>query len=135
MRGDDEDQRDADGDQIAWSTENWRWLWGTKYPFPADWVRERVAKSFDRSYRPEGVARLLKASRTTPGLWTEQTKITCPTLVMHGDEDPIFSAEHGKAIAGKITNAELWLDPGMGHIMHQEQWEEMAARIAAMSNK
>jgi len=120
-------------EQIDWSTENWRWLWGRRYPFPEDWVRARVASSFDRSYRPEGAARLLQASRSTPGLWDAQTTISCPTLVMHGAEDPVFSAKHGEAIARKIPNAELWLDPQMGHTMHEEQWEDMARRIAAMA--
>jgi len=122
--------RDA---QIDWSTENWRWLWGAGYPFPGDWVRERVATSFDRSYRPEGTARLLKASRSTPGLWDAQTRIACPTLVIHGAEDPVFSAEHGEAIARRIPGAKLWLDPKMGHIMHEQQWAGMAKLVAAMA--
>ena len=92
-----------------------------------------MAGSIDRSYRPAGVARLLSAARSTPGLWDAQAAIACSTLVMHGGEDPVFSAEHGRAIAERIPNATLWLDPNMGHIMHEEQWAEMAERIAAMA--
>ncbi len=125
-------ERRTRAEQIEWSTENWRWLWGAEYPFPTDWVRDRLSRSFDRAYRPEGTARLLNASRSTPGLWRAQTRISCPTLVMHGGEDPVFPAEHGNAIAERIPNATLWFDPQMGHVMHQEQWEEMAARISAM---
>jgi len=119
--------------QIDWSTENWRWLWGTQYPFPEEWVRAHVASGIDRAYRPEGIGRLLNAARTTPGLWEAQRTIACPTLVMHGGEDPIFPAEHGVAIAERIPNADLWMDPRMGHIMHQEQWAEMAERIACLA--
>lgn len=126
-------ERRERAEQIDWSTENWRWLWGNKYPFPSDWIGQRVANSYDRSYRPEGVARLLKASRSTPGLWEEQARIDCPTLVMHGGEDPVFSSEHGTFIAERIPNSTLWLDPNMGHTMHEEQWAEMAIRIAAMT--
>lgn len=121
--------------EIEWSVENWRWLWGISYPFPRDWVRSRVAASYDRSYRPEGVARLLNASRNTPGLWDAQTEISCPTLVIHGGEDPIFPTAHGEAIAERIPGANLWLDPKMGHIMHEEQWGEMATRAAALADK
>jgi len=121
-------------EQIDWSTENWRWLWGNGYPFPAEWVRERITFAIDRSYRPEGLGRQLNASWTTPGLWEAQTEILCPTLVMHGAEDAIFPAEHGQSIAKKIPNAQLWLNPKMGHTMHQEQWQEMALRIAKMAS-
>ncbi len=51
---------------------------------------------------------------------------------MHGDRDPCFSARHGRAIADCVPDAELWLDPQMGHIMHREQWKEMAKRVAAL---
>lgn len=119
--------------ELDWSTENWRWLWGAQYPFPEAWVRARLAACFDRSYRPEGVGRLLTASRSTPGLWRAQTEIACPTLVMHGGEDPVFPPEHGAAIARQIPGADFWLDPKMGHIMHEEQWPEMAARVRALA--
>lgn len=120
-------------EQIDWSTQNWRYLWGDKHPFPEAWVRDRISASFDRSYTPDGVARLLNASRQTRGLWEAQAQIACPTLVMHGGQDPIFSAEHGRAIAAQIPGAELWLDERMGHTMHDELWEEMVSRVAAMA--
>ena len=115
--------------------ENWRWLWGTKYAFDEAWVRERVAYAFDRAYRPEGIGRLLASAGAGGNLWIEQTNITVPTLVVHGEEDPCFSADHGRTIADRIPNAELWLDPSMGHIMHEEQWEELADRVHTLSQK
>jgi pimeloyl-ACP methyl ester carboxylesterase len=111
----------------------WRWLWGDGYPFDEGWVRARVEHAFSRSYRPEGVGRLLLAAVQTPGLWNAQTEIACPTLVMHGDKDPCFGPDHGREIASRIPGAELWLDSAMGHIMHREQWTEMAARVAALA--
>ncbi len=107
----------------------WRWIWGAHYPFDEAFVRERVSYAHDRAYRPEGFARQALSSVHSPGLWTAQTAITCPTLVMHGESDPCFHIDHGRAIQTRIENAELWCDPGMGHIMHREQWEEMADRV------
>lgn len=120
-------------EQIAWNLDIWRWSWGNKYPFPAEWIIECLGHAYDRSYNPEGNARLLHALISTQGLWDAQKKISCPTLVMHGGEDPVFSQEHGEAIAARIHNAELWLDQKMGHIMHQEQWEDMASRVAKLA--
>ena len=51
---------------------------------------------------------------------------------MHGAQDPVFPAEHGHAIARQIPNATLWLDERMGHTMHEEQWQEMVERVAAL---
>lgn len=113
--------------------EYWRWLWGNGYPFPEDFVRERLTASFDRAYRPEGIGRQLQAAITTPGLLQAQTQIKVPTLVVHGGEDPYFSPAHGEVIAQKIAGAKLWADPLMGHIMHQEQWEELTCRVQALA--
>ncbi len=111
----------------------WRWLWGTAYPFPEDFVRESMSKSYDRAYRPEGIARQLQAAISTPGLFAAQTQIQVPTLVLHGGEDPYFSLAHGETIAQRIAGAKFWADPRMGHIMHQEQWEELARRVKALA--
>ncbi len=117
------------------AVEDWRWLWGTKYTFNENWVRERVTYAFDRAYRPEGIERLLNSVAGADGLWDAQSKINVPTLVVHGEEDPCFGPDHAHAIAQRIPNAELWLDPSMGHIMHEEQWEELADRVWNLSQR
>ncbi|GAA4870383.1 alpha/beta fold hydrolase [Actinomycetospora straminea] len=38
-----------------------------------------------------------------------------PTLVVHGDADPLFPVEHGRALAAAIPGARLLEIPGMGH--------------------
>jgi pimeloyl-ACP methyl ester carboxylesterase len=43
------------------------------------------------------------------------TEIVAPTLVIHGDSDPMFPPAHGAALAREIAGAELLLLPGMGH--------------------
>ena len=42
-------------------------------------------------------------------------QIAVPTLVIHGDADPVFPLEHGKDTAENIPGAELRIMPGMGH--------------------
>lgn len=116
-------------DAIAKGVEYWRNLWGGTFAFDESWVRERVASSYDRAYRPDEILKQLAASGATKGLWEAQTTIDCPTLIMHGDEDPCFGPDHPKATASQIPNSELWLIPGMGHIMHKEHWAELASRI------
>ena len=118
---------------IEKGVEYWRWLWGNGYPFPEQFVRSRVAFAFDRAYEPDGIARQLMAAVTTAGLWNAQSRISVPTLVVHGGEDPYFSSAHGEATAARIAGATLWADPLMGHIMHHEQWQELAERVRVLA--
>ncbi len=42
-------------------------------------------------------------------------RITAPTLVVHGSDDPLFPLPHGRALADAIPGS-TWLElPGMGH--------------------
>ena len=43
------------------------------------------------------------------------SKITAPTLVIHGTEDPVRPVPHGQALAAQIPRAHLETIPGMGH--------------------
>lgn len=121
-------------DAIDKGVDYWRGLWGKTFVFDESWVRERVSSSYDRAYRPDDILKQLAASSATKGLWEAQTKINCPTLIVHGDEDPCFGTNHPAATASQIPNSQLWLIPGMGHIMHREQWAEIASRIAKLAN-
>ena len=41
--------------------------------------------------------------------------VRCPTLVIHGDSDPLFPIVAAKDVADSIPGAELVVIPGMGH--------------------
>jgi pimeloyl-ACP methyl ester carboxylesterase len=42
-------------------------------------------------------------------------RITAPTLVVHGSDDPLFPLPHGEALAAAVPGASLLVVPGMGH--------------------
>lgn len=51
-------------------------------------------------------------------------RITTPTLVVHGSEDPLFPLPHGRALAAAIPGASLLVVPGMGHqVPPPETWD------------
>lgn len=63
-------------------------------------------------------------TRVDPGRWDPVPdppdvairKIGVPVLVVHGDADHYFPAEHGRRLAEAAGGrAELWLEPGYGH--------------------
>jgi pimeloyl-ACP methyl ester carboxylesterase len=47
-------------------------------------------------------------------------RITCPTLVVQGLEDEHATPQQARDTAAAIPGAELWLEPGAGHMLPQD---------------
>jgi pimeloyl-ACP methyl ester carboxylesterase len=50
-------------------------------------------------------------------------EIVAPTLVIHGDADPLVPIENGRYLAAGISGAELIVYAGVGHIPEVECFE------------
>jgi pimeloyl-ACP methyl ester esterase len=59
------------------------------------------------------------------------TGVRVPTLLVHGDADPICLPGAALAAAAAVPGAELALLPGLGHAPHLSRADEVAARIGA----
>ena len=70
-----------------------------------------------RSYRPDGFARQLIAIQTAPSRVLRLRGVRAPTLVLHGDEDPLVPMAGGEDTAANIPGARLRIVPGMGHFL------------------
>ena len=101
------------------------------YPADEDRLRERAAAAYDRAYHPAGVLRQALAVITQPDRTADLRRLSVPTLVIHGDSDPLVDPSGGRATAGAVPGAELWMVPGMGHDIPPELFAGMAGRIAA----
>ena len=55
--------------------------------------------------------------------------ITCPTLVVQGIDDEHATPKHAEDIASAIPGAELWLEPGAGHMLPQDIPEEFNRKV------
>jgi pimeloyl-ACP methyl ester carboxylesterase len=53
-----------------------------------------------------------------------------PTLVLHGEDDPLVPCEGGRDTAASIPGAKLKTIPGWGHDLPLELVDELAATIA-----
>jgi len=60
--------------------------------------------------------------------------ITRPVLVVQGEADEHATPQHAKDIAASIPGAELWLEPGAGHMLPQEMSEEFNRRTLEFIN-
>jgi len=83
---------------------------------PGDaYLRATAEKAYDRCHCPDGVARQTIAILTAESRTELLETIRVPTLVIHGQDDPLIPVEAGIDTAKRIPKAELLLVPGMGH--------------------
>ena len=102
-------------DYITNSLESARVLHGPVYPLNEDYVRGYAELSYDRCYNPQGFTRQLGAIMTSGSRNEDLGKVKIPTLVIHGDVDPLVPVEGGKDTANSIPDAKLVIIEGMGH--------------------
>jgi pimeloyl-ACP methyl ester carboxylesterase len=57
--------------------------------------------------------------------------LAVPTLVIHGDEDPLVPLEGGRRTAAAVPGAQLEVIEGMGHALPPPLWERIIDRIVA----
>jgi pimeloyl-ACP methyl ester carboxylesterase len=99
---------------------------------PVDNARARkwAEKSFDRGLNPPGVTRQYAAILAAGDRTAELTTVSVPTLVVHGDQDPLMPLECGRATAAAIPGARLEIIEGMGHALPVAVWPQVIAAIA-----
>ena len=92
--------------------------------FPRDEaaIRERAGRSYDRCFHPAGVGHQLMAILAAGNRTRALGSITAPTVVIHGEEDPLINVSGGRATARAIPGARLMTIPGMGHDMPRQVW-------------
>jgi pimeloyl-ACP methyl ester carboxylesterase len=106
---------------------------GGSKAFDEDLQRDICARAFDRSFYPMGFLRQMSALVTAAGRRNALGRVTAPTLVMHGDCDPVVPLAHGRDSAAAITGAKLLIIQGLGHGMaFPDLWRDMVDAIAAL---
>lgn len=121
---DDEEARVAHGIRIA------RTIGSPAYPAAEDGLQRRVRSDYARSYHPPGFIRQTAAIVADGDRRVMLKKVTAPTLVIHGDADPLVPVAGAHDTAASIAGAKLHIIPGMGHDLPVELVEEMADQIA-----
>lgn len=108
----------------------WRKIWSPGFPFEEKRARAYLAKSYDRSYYPQGMARQNMAILSHGDRTSSLSSIKAPTLVIHGSGDPLIPVEAGKDTARVIPGANLLIIDGMGHDLPTGAWPEIVAAIS-----
>jgi len=77
--------------------------------------RARIKRAIERSLYPVGFARQMAAIVSNGDRREKLKGVTAPTLVIHGDADPLVHVDGGRDTAASILDAELMIIAGMGH--------------------
>ena len=88
---------------------------GPGYPTDPAAMRALVERNIDRRYYPPGAARQYLAIMASGPRVDLLKTVTVPTLVLHGEDDPLLPVECGRDVAALVPGAKIETFPGWGH--------------------
>jgi pimeloyl-ACP methyl ester carboxylesterase len=112
-----------------------RTLHGPGFALDEEHVRRIAARSFDRGYSPGGWHRQLVAIWTGGNRHAALTRVRVPSVVIHGDADPLLAVEGGRDPAAAIPGARLLVIPGMGHELPRPVWPRVIGAIVEVAHR
>ena len=92
-------------------------------------LREVAALSHERGRYPQGIARQLHAATASPRRSRRLREVRAPTVVIHGESDPLARPAGGRATARAVPGAELVMIEGMGHDLPRGAWPRIVDAI------
>jgi pimeloyl-ACP methyl ester carboxylesterase len=104
------------------------------FPFDEAWMRDLAGTSYDRGYDPAGHRRQLAAILAQPDRTAELRRLSIPTLVVHGLDDPLVSPTGGLALARAIPRSKFVGCSGMGHDLPRPLWPAITDEIVLITS-
>jgi len=127
-------QVDLDG-YLAHAVKGSRTIGSPAFPTDDTQLRERIAADYRRAYYPVGFLRQYAAVVASPDRRPRLAKILAPTVVVHGQDDPLVPVEGGRDTAANIPGAELRIVPGMGHDFPAGLYDTLADAIVRAADR
>jgi pimeloyl-ACP methyl ester carboxylesterase len=115
---------------IAHSKRIARTIGSTQYPHDETRLDTHARANFARNHYPVGVVRQTAAIVADGDRRKRLRGVTAPTLVIHGDADPLVRVQGGVDTAKAISGARLEIIPGMGHDLPLPLIDRLAGLIA-----
>lgn len=107
-------RRDREG-LIAHSVRTWQLIGSPGYPAEPAELLARIRRAHDRSHFPRGMARHTAAIMAAPSRAARLRRLQLPTLILHGQDDPLVPVAAAHDLQRQIPHARLHVIPGMGH--------------------
>lgn len=102
-------------DRKAYHVKKWQVIGSPDYPTPDEDIDLYVDSMLQRGITATGTMRQVLAIMAASNREKALSKLTMPSLVIHGDSDGLVNVAGGKATANAIPNAKLKIYSGMGH--------------------
>jgi len=116
---------------VAHGMRNARTIGSPAYPWTDEALRARVVAEHGRAFNPAGVGRQRQAIGADGDRTEELKKLSVPTVVLHGEDDPLVQPVGGRETAAAIPGAELRMIPGMGHDLPPALYDTFVDAIMA----
>ena len=100
---------------IAHVERSWDLIGGSHYKSTEVGMGRKTAEAFDRCRHPPGILRQMAAVLADVGRADALSRIGAPTLVLHGEIDPLVPLGCGEDTARRIPGAKIKVIPKMGH--------------------
>lgn len=100
---------------LAHAVKNARTIGSPGFPVSDADLRARAVAEHARAFNPAGVGRQRQAIGADGDRTDELKRLDVPTVVLHGDADPLVQPIGGIETAKAIPGAELRMIAGMGH--------------------
>ena len=98
--------------------------------FDAEKVHDLYVKTYHRAYHPDGTKRQLLALMNTESRTERLQTLNLPSLIIHGDYDPVYPLAHGRQLAACIQNSQLEIIEKMGHDLAETNSQRWVLLIA-----
>ena len=104
--------------------------WGSPgFPASETYLTDQAARAYDRGAEAEGMNRQLLAILNTPDRRADLGRVGPPCLIIHGEEDTLIPASHGRDLSALIPGSELEVIAGMGHVITPALAPVIVARV------
>ncbi|WOP14730.1 alpha/beta hydrolase [Ottowia sp. SB7-C50] len=101
------------------------------HPVPEAELRPFIEATIDRAYHPVGNLRQLAAVMADTGRAAELARISAPTLVLHGRDDPFVPLACGQDTARRIRGARFEAIDHMAHLLEPAVCDRLQPRLLA----
>jgi len=91
--------------------------------------RTRAEEAYDRCFYPTGRHNHMLAIIASPSRVPDLKKVTAPTVVIHGEADPLVNISGGRQTAESVPEAIFKSIPGMGHDVPRLHWPVIVQQI------
>ena len=104
---------------------------GGRFPMEDAFLAERIRSETLRNRHPAGFVRQMAAIIADGDRSQRLSRITAPTLVIHGSDDPLVPVSGGRETARAIPGARLLEIDGMGHTLPPQVLPQIVDAIDA----